>query len=124
MWNYVELNVGIVAGSLPALKPLFVKLLREVKERTGASGSASKMAGYGGSKGYHKQGSSGRGGSGLELGNIKLKKGRSGDTGLWSQSRGNESDESVLPLHENQNRLDMLKGKKDSIIVTRSYEVT
>ncbi|KAI1507882.1 hypothetical protein Ptr86124_013136 [Pyrenophora tritici-repentis] len=43
MWNYVELTVGIIAGSLPALKPLFVRMLKAAREKT-AMGSGTVSA--------------------------------------------------------------------------------
>lgn len=60
VWNYIELTVGIIAASLPTLKPLFNWFLEAARAIT--SGSRSKhsgyrVSGYGNgpnSLGYHK----------------------------------------------------------------------
>ncbi|KAF2274319.1 uncharacterized protein EI97DRAFT_125978 [Westerdykella ornata] len=61
IWNYIELTVGIIAASLPSLKPLFVSILDTARAIT--SGGRTKATGYGhsgygkgaGSLGYIKQ---------------------------------------------------------------------
>jgi len=54
MWNYVELTVGIVAGSLPALKPLFVRVLDAAREKTAVR--SGKLSAHDGpdTLGHHK----------------------------------------------------------------------
>lgn len=45
MWNNIEFNIGIVAASLPALRPLFVKLLGATQRFTSSGGRNAQ--GYG-----------------------------------------------------------------------------
>lgn len=42
MWNFIELAVGIIAGSLPALKPLFTTFFDAVKATGKTTGSGSR----------------------------------------------------------------------------------
>ena len=44
VWNYIELTVGIIAASLPTLKPLFNWFLETARAIT--SGSRTKHSGY------------------------------------------------------------------------------
>jgi hypothetical protein len=46
MWNFIELDIGIVAASLPALKPLFSRFLDVARGLT----SGQKISGYDDSK--------------------------------------------------------------------------
>lgn len=45
MWNMVELNVGIIAASLPALRPLFAKILGATQRLTSDGRSNNKQYG-------------------------------------------------------------------------------
>ena len=45
MWNYIELNVGILAASLPSLRPLFAKILGTAQRFT-SGGSQSQGLSY------------------------------------------------------------------------------
>lgn len=61
IWNFIELTIGIVAASLPALKPLFNWALNTARAissgtRTKAGGRPSAYAGAH-SLGYHNMGS-------------------------------------------------------------------
>lgn len=47
MWNNIEFNVGILAATLPALRPLFAKILGATQRFT-SSGSRNRAAGYNG----------------------------------------------------------------------------
>lgn len=60
VWNYIEFTIGIIAASLPSLKPLFITLLDGA--RSFATSGRSKATGYSpngykgaGSLGYVKQ---------------------------------------------------------------------
>jgi hypothetical protein len=47
MWNFIELNVGIIAASLPTLKPFFTRLLevaRRPRSRQEVSGYDDRVA--------------------------------------------------------------------------------
>lgn len=60
MWNNIEFNIGILAATLPALRPLFVKLLGATQRFT-SSASRNRQANYGGydadGLAYHKRSS-------------------------------------------------------------------
>ncbi|KAK5165791.1 uncharacterized protein LTR77_008714 [Saxophila tyrrhenica] len=63
VWNMIELCLGVLAASLPALKPLFNAFFQSTKTALGLSGSRSKASGHGpagivGSNGYKRYGSS------------------------------------------------------------------
>lgn len=66
VWNMIELCLGIMAGSLPALKPLFKAFLQGTRTALGLSGERSKDSnrtpggGSAGSKGYRRQRSTSR----------------------------------------------------------------
>ena len=53
VWNMIELCLGIMAASLPALKPLFNAFFQGTKTALGMSGSRSKTP-----SGYRKHGNS------------------------------------------------------------------
>jgi hypothetical protein len=120
IWNYVELTVGIIAGSLPALKPLFTRMLNAARERTTAG--TDKVSGHGrpNTLGYHRQ--SDRSKSGIVLSEYTPGNRASGAVidrsvckNLWNGA-GNESGESVLPLHG-------LELKANAILVTKDFHV-
>ena len=52
VWNMIELCLGIIAASLPSLKPLFKSVLESTRTALGLSGSRSKN-----SSGYRRHGS-------------------------------------------------------------------
>ena len=52
IWWFVELNVGMIAASLPALKPLFRRVLETARGTTTMKDSGRR---YPGDLGYHKQ---------------------------------------------------------------------
>jgi len=116
MWNYVELTVGIVAGSLPALKPLFIRVLNAAREKTTVgSGKLSAQDGPG-TLGHHKQDQ--------PKFTIALSRYESGkrtsstamDLSVWHKRSENNSQESVLPLN-------MPKSMKNSIVVTKEFHI-
>lgn len=60
MWNNIEFNIGILAATLPSLRPLFSKILG-VTQRFTSSGSRNRPTGYNGydadGLAYHKHAS-------------------------------------------------------------------
>lgn len=46
MWNNIEYNIGILAASLPALRPLFTKLLGVTSKFTSSHSRGQKYGGY------------------------------------------------------------------------------
>ena len=93
IWNFIELHLGIIAASLPALKPLFARIFDTIHEATDtvyttryAAGSKIIMQPYG---------------------NMTTADGR------WHR-RGGASEESIL---------DSVKDDSEGIHVTRSVHV-
>jgi hypothetical protein len=118
MWNYVELTVGIIAGSLPALKPLFTRFLNTARGRT--VGSSEKASGNvrSGGLGYQRQYND-RSKSEIEMAAFKGGNRASVaamERSIWETGRGNTSDESVAPLHVRQ-------ANANGILVTKDFEV-
>lgn len=116
MWNYVELTVGIIAGSLPALKTLFIRVLNAARERT-ATGTG-RVTGHGrpDTLGYHRQDQS-RSGIALseyKSGNKAL--GSATEKPIWGAGSRNDSGESVVPLRSPD-------GKANAIFVTKEFHV-
>jgi hypothetical protein len=124
MWNYVELTIGIIAGSLPALKPLFHRLLNVARGTN--SGVSAKATGHKGpnSLGYYKQSDQGEAGIGLKdlTGTVRRLSKVLGPSDKavadvhWTAGRGADSEESILRLHGSENT-------SKSIVVTRDYHV-
>ncbi|KAF2111020.1 hypothetical protein BDV96DRAFT_500396 [Lophiotrema nucula] len=116
IWNYIEFTIGIIAASLPALKPLFNWFLETARAITSGGrtrGSGYKASGYKGANSLGYQKTSETSGS-IALQSLSGK----GDptpknpyhvrvttrpTGLadkeaWDMERAKTSDESILPL--------------------------
>jgi hypothetical protein len=116
MWNYVELTVGIIAGSLPALKPLFIRVLNAARERTTAG--TGRVTGHGrpNTLGYHRQDQSR---SGIALSEYKSGNKVSGsvtENPNWGAESWKDSGESVVPLHS--------PGRKaNAIFVTKEFHI-
>jgi hypothetical protein len=118
MWNFVELDVGIIAGSLPSIKPLFNKFLDAARGLTSGPSKSSglddrNMFGYQ----RHAEPSDG------DLALVDY-----GDTGkptvrgsaqppdptgqaVWGMERATSSEDSILPRHT-------FKGASNGIVVT------
>jgi len=117
MWNYVELTVGIIAGSLPALKPLVVRFLNAARDRTTAGSGKASTQGRSNALAYHKQSDTSR--SGVALSDLKMGTRASAatiDRSIWNTERGNGSEDSVLPLHGPD-------AMANAIIVTKDFHV-
>ncbi|KAF2186463.1 hypothetical protein K469DRAFT_630246 [Zopfia rhizophila CBS 207.26] len=117
VWNYIEFTIGIIAASLPALKPLFNWFLETA--RAISSGGRSKVS-YkrGSSLGYHKQ--SDNSSKSIALQSMASKAGSSpggfknpyhvrittDKPGMmdkdWDMERAKKSDDSILPLQRPQ----------------------
>jgi hypothetical protein len=122
MWNFIELDIGIVAASLPALKPLFNRVLDVAR---GLS-SGQKASGYQDPKvlGYHQR----KDGSTSEVNSdFQKKKMRSSiriltlssiasDRAPWNMAAAHRSENSIVPLQD-------LKSKSDGILVTRDFKI-
>jgi len=129
VWNYIELSIGIIAASLPSLKPLFNWALNTARAitsggRTRATGTAYKGPN---SLGYHDMGDQSNSRS-IHMQSLKSR----GDsttgetrrpysvqistlpTGLadreaWDMVNAKDSDESIRPLEP---------GPKDIVMTT------
>lgn len=111
IWNFIELTIGIVAASLPALKPLFNWFLEGVRAIT-SGGRTRKTNGYKGvsSLGYQKQSEASSRSIGLHsLGGSKNDTVKSpynvqitgvADKEAWDMDHAKKSDDSILPLQQ------------------------
>ncbi|KAJ4371820.1 hypothetical protein N0V86_008374 [Didymella sp. IMI 355093] len=119
LWRFIEFDVGIIAASLPALKPLFNWCLGAARSLTTR---AQRNTGAPNSLGYRKQ--SERSDKGIVLNNYNSRSAntvrissRPSNGNLWTVGPGKISDESILPLHNN------LEKKPGGIVVTRGVHV-
>ncbi|CAI6334434.1 unnamed protein product [Periconia digitata] len=127
VWNYVELTIGIIAGSLPSLKPLFNWFLQTARAIT--SGGRSRAAkGYKGpiSLGYQDMpgdssrrsialrsfptttGSPTNGESPYEV-HVTTKRQGQRPKDPWDIESAKISDESIQPLHINEPGITMTR---------------
>ncbi|CAN9336731.1 unnamed protein product [Alternaria alternata] len=116
MWNYVELTVGIIAGSLPALKPLFLRVLNAARERTAVGTGRVTGSGRPDTLGYERQDQSK---SGIALSEYRSGNRASGtamERPVWRTESRNDSDESVIPLHGPE-------GKANAIFVAKEFHI-
>ena len=117
LWRFIELDVGIIAACLPALKPLFNRLLGAARGLTTRTARATAAPD---SLGYHKR--SERSDQGIILDEYNMRantvhiSSRPSNGNLWSVRPGKDSDESILPLHN-------VEGKPNGIVITRDIHV-
>lgn len=113
MWNFIELDVGIIASSLPALKPLFTRFLDAARDL--ASGQTGSR--YNGRELSYRRHDKGPENAKDGAGRISMFT-RSNDAGRrpWQPVEKRGSEDSILPLQN-------LASKSNSIIVTRDYIV-
>jgi hypothetical protein len=110
MWNFIELDVGIVAASLPPLKPLFNRFLEAARSVVQSQPTTTPRFSFRepGSLGYAKQ--TDEFGKELELGQYKSGCGTTisvssrfpddQDARPWSIGRARSSDCVLLPIQE------------------------
>ncbi|EOD50312.1 putative phosphatidylserine decarboxylase protein [Neofusicoccum parvum UCRNP2] len=87
VWNYIELNIGIIAASLPALKPLFNWFLETARAITSSGGRSGNRR----PSGYNAYGS-----RSAALGYMKQPESSSFALGSMSRSHG-EADTKMDP---------------------------
>lgn len=119
LWRNTEMDVGLIAASLPALKPLFNWFLGAARSlTTRAQRDLSSPA----TLGYHKQ--SENTDKGIALGAYNSSsaneagissKPKNGN--MWSIGAAKNSDESILPLHN-------AEENPGTILVTRDVRVS
>jgi hypothetical protein len=118
IWNFIELDMGIVAASLPSLRPLFSWLgdaARSISGRTAKTNGYKSRVG----EGYQRRARPSDGeafdmadyGSG---GGVKISSGPTKRIGNWTIDGAKSSEESILPREERA---------KSGIVVTKSVQV-
>lgn len=138
IWNYIEFTVGIIAASLPSLKPLFNWFLDAARAITsgGRSRGTGKASGYKGpnSLGYHDMGD--KSGNSIAMQsfstkgeqtpssskhpyNVRVTTHHTGlaDKEAWDLVRAKNSDESILPLQHPE-------AGTNGIMVTRDVRIS
>jgi hypothetical protein len=119
MWNFIELNVGIIAASLPTLKPLFIHFLEVAKGTT----SRTKVSGYEERAAVSRQ-QDRRPNSWIMPRVYRFRRSRQtfglsgsvGERATWYAHSTQDSEETILPLQS-------LGTRSDGIVVTRDYKV-
>lgn len=123
MWNFIELAVGLTAGSLPTLKPLLTSCL-DVARGVATKPSKSSRSDQHDMFGYVRQ---------SETSNQNVALGLYGVPGknstrisahnvdvhakvLWRQKKGDDGEEDILPLQK-------LEGQIKGIVVTSDVRV-
>ena len=116
LWRFIEFDVGIIAASLPALKPIFNWFLGAARGFTSRTARATAAPN---SLGYQKQ--SERSDRGIVLNEYNSRttntvriSSRPPNSNMWSGAKN--SDESILPLHN-------MEDKPNGIVVTRDVHV-
>ena len=134
LWNYIEFTVGIIAASLPSLKPLFNWFLETARAITSGGRSRAseyRASGYkAGSLGYQKQSDSSN--RSIALQSLTNNKGASpynvrittAPTGLadkeaWDMVHAKESDESIRPL-----QYPHVAAGRNGIVMTKEVHIS
>jgi hypothetical protein len=114
MWNSIELGMGIIAASLPALKPLFTRFLDAARglasgqTRNGIQRSRSS---------YQRQtegSDNAKNGAGMTISMFPCSNDASRRP--WQSAQKRDTEDSILPLQD-------LASTSNSIVVTRDYTV-
>jgi hypothetical protein len=117
IWNFIELDMGIIAASLPALKPLFSMFRDTARSLTG---KPTKSTGYRSGEGYQRQPRP-VDEDGFALveygtkGEVKVSSRPKERVNGWTLDQAKSSEESILPQGE--------KPGKRGITVTKSVQV-
>jgi hypothetical protein len=120
MWNFVELDVGIIAASLPTTKPLFNRFLDAAR---GLTSGPSKSSGLGDQNmlGYHRQiepssrdialvNYKNTGGQSVKISAQAL---GSSHKSIWRMERAKTSEDSILAHHNFGSTPDAVVVKND-----------
>jgi hypothetical protein len=116
IWNFIELDMGIIAASLPALKPLFSYFRDTARSLTGTP----KSTGYKSAEGYQRpiRAVDEDGFALIEYGSkgeVKVISRPRERAEKWAIDRAKSSQESILPHGE--------RPGKAGITVTKSVQV-
>lgn len=120
LWRFIEFDVGIIAASLPALKPLFALFLGAARSLTSRAQQGSDGPN---SMGYQKQSDRSDGAIVLDdyttqnANTVRISSTRAMNGNLWAVGPGKRSDESILPVHN-------YEEKPGAIVVTRNVHVS
>jgi hypothetical protein len=114
MWNFIELDVGIIAASLPALKPLFTRFLDAAR----GLASGQTVSGFNGQRSSYRRQVEGpdnaKDGAGRTI--SLFTRSNNASRRPWQSVQRRDSEDSILPLQD-------LASKSNSIVVTRDYTV-
>jgi hypothetical protein len=114
MWNFIELDVGIIAASLPALKPLFTRFLDAAR----GLASGQTVSGLNGQRSSYRRQVEGpdnaKDGAGRTI--SLFTRSNNASRRPWQSVQRRDSEDSILPLQD-------LASKSNSIVVTRDYTV-
>lgn len=119
IWNFIELDMAIIAASLPALKPIFSRFFdvaRSITRGTRMTAYANKSGG-----GYLKQDHQSDGGN-FALSNVdtqrqtRISAHPKGRVDAWGFEQAQSSEESILPRAGPD-------GKNGGIMVTKRVQV-
>lgn len=120
MWNFVELDLGIIAGSLPSIKPLLNRFLNAAR---GLTNGPSKPSAQGdrNTSGYQRHNHQSERDislvdyetNGRQAAKILAE--RRGITGkvVWDLARASGSEESILLHHGSNNRAEVIVVTED-----------
>ncbi|KAF2126638.1 hypothetical protein P153DRAFT_359602 [Dothidotthia symphoricarpi CBS 119687] len=121
MWRFIEFDVGIIAASLPALKPLFSQFLNASRSLTSAQIKTSSFHQNPNTLGYHKQ--TEHSDKGIMLKEYNTRPNNSvrvscqsmggANNKMWNMGRSTDSDESILPLHGVMNTPNAIVVRRD-----------
>lgn len=118
VWRFIELDVGIIAASLPALKPLFNWFLGAARNLTARAGRGSNVP----NSGYQMQSERSDKDIAMDEYNSKTTNATRISSSpaasqCWSSGQPKGSDESILPLHN-------IDDNFNTIVVTRDVHVS
>lgn len=122
IWMFTELGIGIIASSLPTLKPLFGWFLDAAR---GIKSGPTYGSGFGNptSQGFYKQNNASHkdvplksytGGNNVRISSQFATR---TEREVWDNGRAKHSDDSILPLHD-------MANKPNVIVVTKDVRVT
>src|SRR5690242_15846950 len=120
IWRFIELDVGIIAASLPALKPMFSWCLgaaRSLTIRTPRPTDAPNSLGYQKQCEHSDKGIALEEFTGGPANTVRISSARLSNRDLWTIGPGKESNESVLPLHN-------MEEKPGTIVITQDVHVS
>jgi hypothetical protein len=109
MWWFIEFNVGIIAASLPALKPLFRRILETARNSTLAKSSAARNPS---GLGYHRQDE--RSDKGIMLDEYDLKSNNSVTISSVSDDKGENKVWNTGHMKNRDTRLEAIGEGEDT----------